>query len=416
MFEKYSIRNFKIHQDSADIEFPGLTILTGTNNSGKTSLIQSIRVLSKIENQLSGIPSLAFHKVNGLGELKDVLNKNVSRSESIEYNLYFRPMPTLSAHVTLKFGSVLQGNMQVAARQPDAAVLNELQLIMDEGGDQYHIYQFVLSENGYFFVKQENGKRNVLGTVTFIGVQPVTSFPGISDVREREKLLLCMEELRNLDERSLRYLGPYRAVSAHVPDTGCRLLDVNGNNAAEVMAYWSDKFTFDGTPFPGAFAKWTSKLLKTEFAVRMDSSQYKLVAIESGVELAISQIGFGNTQILPVIVQILTAMPGDLVMIENPEVHLHPKWKADLVELFLYAASHGIKVMLETQSMEIINRTRLTVKNSPELAKKIAMYFFEKRGFSCEINRIDIKETGDLDVWPEDFLDRVTIEDSFGLL
>ena len=139
MFEKYSIRNFKIHQDSADIEFPGLTILTGTNNSGKTSLIQSIRALSKIENQLSGIPSLAFHKVNGLGELKDVLNKNVSRSESIEYNLYFRPMPTLSAHVTLKFGSVLQGNMQVAARQPDAAVLNELQLIMDEGGDQYHI-------------------------------------------------------------------------------------------------------------------------------------------------------------------------------------------------------------------------------------------------------------------------------------
>ena len=40
MFEKYSIRNFKIHQDSTGIEFPGLTILTGTNNSGKTSLIQ----------------------------------------------------------------------------------------------------------------------------------------------------------------------------------------------------------------------------------------------------------------------------------------------------------------------------------------------------------------------------------------
>lgn len=111
MFEKYSIRNFKIHQDSTGIEFPGLTILTGTNNSGKTSLIQSIRVLSQIENQFSRLPSLAFYKVNGLGELKDVLNKNVSRSESIEYNLYFRPLPGLNAHVTLKFGSILQGNM-----------------------------------------------------------------------------------------------------------------------------------------------------------------------------------------------------------------------------------------------------------------------------------------------------------------
>lgn len=416
MFEKYSIKNFKIHQDSTDIEFPGLTILTGTNNSGKTSLIQSIRVLSKIENQFSGVPFLAFHKVNGLGELKDVLNKNVSRSESIEYNLYFRPMPSLGAHVTLRFGSVLQGNMQVAARQSDAAVLNELQLIMDEGGDQYHIYQILLTENGYIFARQEDGKRNVLGSVKFVGIQPATSFPEISDVREREKLQLCIHELNSLNEMFIRYLGPYRAVSAHVPDTGCSLLDVNGNNAAEVMAYWNDKSIFDGTPFMEAFAKWTSKLLKTEFAVRMDSSQYKLVAIESGVELSISQIGFGNTQILPVIVQILTALPGDLVIIENPEVHLHPKWKADLVELFLYAVNNGIKVVLETQSMEIINRTRLTVKNSPELAKKIAVYFFEKRGFSCEINRIDIKETGELDVWPEDFLDRVTIEDSVGLL
>ncbi len=416
MFEKYSVGNFKIHQDSADIEFPGLTILTGTNNSGKTSLIQSIRVLSKIENQLSGIPSLAFHKVAGLGELKDVLNKNVSRSECIEYNLYFRLMPSLNAHVTLKFGSVLQGNMQVAARQSDAAVLNELQVILDEGGDQYSRYQFILGEHGYTFTKQADGKTDVLGTVRFMGIQPMTSFPEIQDVREREKLLLCIQELSNLNEMFIRYLGPYRAVSAYVPDTGCSFLDINGNNVAEVMAHWSEKPTFDGTSFMDAFAKWTSRLLQTEFAVRMDSSQYKLVAIESGVEFGISQIGFGNTQILPVIVQILTAMPGDLVIIENPEVHLHPKWKADLVELFLYAASHGIKVVLETQSMEIINRTRLMVKKSPNMAEKIALYFFEKRGFSCEINRIDIKETGEMDVWPEDFLDRVTIEDSFGLL
>ena len=56
------------------------------------------------------------------------------------------------------------------------------------------------------------------------------------------------------------------------------------------------------------------------------------------------------------------------------------------------------------------------VKHQEELRDKIALYFFEKRGFTCEINKIDIKETGELDVWPEDFLDRVTIDDSFGLL
>lgn len=416
MFEKYSVRNFKIHQDSVKIEFPGLTILTGTNNSGKTSLIQSIRALTSIENQLPGVPCLAFHKIAGLRDLKDVLNKNVSRSECIEYNLYFQLRPSLHAHITLKFGSVLQGNIPVAARQPDTAVLNELQIILNEEGGQYHVYQFSLGDSGYTFGKQENGKLNVLGTVTFLGIQPATAFSELSDMEERVRLLLCIQQLSSMNDMFIRYLGPYRAVSSYVPDTGRRLLDVNGNNAAEIISCWRGKEIFDGTSFTEAFAQWTSKLLQTEFAVRMENSQYNLVAIESGVELGIDQIGFGNTQILPVIVQVLTARPGDMVIIENPEVHLHPRWKADLVELFLYAAEHGVKIVLETQSMEIINRTRLMVKKAPHLAEKTAVYFFEKRGFSCEINRIDIKDTGELDAWPEDFLDRVTIEDSFGLL
>ena len=58
----------------------------------------------------------------------------------------------------------------------------------------------------------------------------------------------------------------------------------------------------------------------------------------------------------------------------------------------------------------------MRVRQQEGLRDKIALYFFEKRELSCEINRIDIKDTGELDVWPEDFLDRVTIDDSFGLL
>lgn len=62
MIDSYSVKNFKIHQDGIDIEFPGVTILTGTNNSGKTSLIQSIRTLAAVENTSEGIPFLPFQK------------------------------------------------------------------------------------------------------------------------------------------------------------------------------------------------------------------------------------------------------------------------------------------------------------------------------------------------------------------
>ena len=156
--------------------------------------------------------------------------------------------------------------------------------------------------------------------------------------------------------------------------------------------------------------------LLTAGRIKLENDQYRILAVENGIEFGLGQIGFGNTQILPIIVQILTAQKGDLVIIENPEVHLHPRWKADLMKLFFHAAAYGVKVIIETQSMEMINRTRLIVKQQEGLRDKIALYFFEKRELSCEINRIDIKDTGELDVWPEDFLDRVTIDDSFGLL
>lgn len=410
MVDKYSVKNFKIHQDDIDIKFPGLTILTGTNNSGKSSLIQSIRVLSMMSNAVDGY--LPLNKIEGLGGLKDVLNKNVNRSENIVYNLYFLMPQNQRVHVELEFSSALEGREFVAVMQPDAALLTRIRIMID--ADEPGIYVFSHLERENYLLEEVMGtEKQQLEEVSFLGLRPLSAFTTITDSGKRDMLKSCFQELAGL---SIRYLGPYRSIAAYEPDTGYGLLAANGHNTSEIIARWNEKRIFDGTTFAEAFARWTVKLLHAEFTVKMENNQYKLLTIENGVEFGMNQIGFGNTQILPVIVQILTAQKGEIVIIENPEVHLHPKWKADLIELFFYAASHGVKIVLETQSMEMINRARVMVRKQPELLDKAALYFFEKRGFECEINEIDISRTGQLSVWPGDFLDRVTIEDSFELL
>ena len=417
MIDSYSVKNFKIHQDGIDIEFPGVTILTGTNNSGKTSLIQSIRTLAAVENTSEGIPFLPFQKIEGLGELRDVLNKNVSRSESIQYSLHFRDMTLqLNVHFVLSFNSNLDGLLTVAADTVDMAVLDRIRMVIVEDESECVSYEFIRKDTQYCYEYDETDNKKNQGYVKFSRLMPQTYFMEIPSQHQRECLMNCFRMLNNLTNLSVKYLGPYRQVSSAMRETGNSLLDMYGSNVSEVIDRWKDRTVFDGLNFAEAFAKWTGELLHTKFVVRVENGQYRLLAVENEIEFGLGQIGFGNTQILPIIVQILTAQPGDLVIIENPEVHLHPRWKADLMKLFFHAAAYGVKVIIETQSMEMIIRTRLMVKCQEELRNKIALYFFEKREFACEINKIDIKETGELDIWPDDFLDRVTIDDSFGLL
>ena len=417
MIRSYSVKNFKIHQEGIDIEFPGITILTGTNNSGKTSWIQSLRTLAAVENSPSGIPYLPFHKIAGLGDLRDVLNKNVSRSESIEYSLHFQDMSRrLKVHVVLCFNSNLAGMLTDAAGSIDMAVLNRIKVVMVEENHECVSCEFFREENQYCYEFIGTEDERIHGNVKFSGLMPQTFFMEISDQHQKECMMDCFQMLNGLTNWTVKYLGPYRQVPAALGETGNSSLDMYGSNVSEVIDRWKNKTIFDGSSFAEAFAKWTSELLHTKFIVRVKNDQYRILAVENGIEFGLGQIGFGNTQILPIIVQILTAQKGDLVIIENPEIHLHPRWKADLMKLFFHAAAYGVKVIIETQSMEMINRTRLIVKQQEGLRDKIALYFFEKRELSCEINRIDIKDTGELDVWPEDFLDRVTIDDSFGLL
>ncbi len=120
-------------------------------------------------------------------------------------------------------------------------------------------------------------------------------------------------------------------------------------------------------------------------------------------------VGFGITYVLPVIISLLKARSGDMVIIENPEAHLHPKGQRKMGEMISRAASGGVQVLVETHSDHVLNGIRLSVKNGHIAPEDIKLYYFSKLvEDGSKFRRIEepkIKQDGRLSFWPEGFFD-----------
>lgn len=120
-------------------------------------------------------------------------------------------------------------------------------------------------------------------------------------------------------------------------------------------------------------------------------------------------VGFGISYSLPVVIALLKAKPDDLVILENPEAHLHPKGQRRIGELIARAAQGGAQILVETHSDHILNGIRLSVKQKRLDRKKTNLYYFhieEQQGVAKHVfAKPVIDESGQLDFWPEGFFD-----------
>lgn len=118
--------------------------------------------------------------------------------------------------------------------------------------------------------------------------------------------------------------------------------------------------------------------------------------------------GFGLTQSLPIVVAALSAAPEDLLLVENPEVHLHPAGQVQMGKLLAEVARAGIQVIIETHSDHILNGVRRAVKEQRLTPEQVAIHFFRPR-FAQEAQVLSpaVDESGHIDEWPEGFFDQI---------
>jgi predicted ATPase len=119
-------------------------------------------------------------------------------------------------------------------------------------------------------------------------------------------------------------------------------------------------------------------------------------------------VGFGLTQVLPIVVAALSAAPDDLLLIENPEVHLHPAGQATMGEFLAKVAAAKIQVIIESHSDHVLNGIRRAVKERVVAPDDVQIHFFRDRDTEGEqVVSPRISRDGDLDVWPEGFFDQI---------
>ena len=121
--------------------------------------------------------------------------------------------------------------------------------------------------------------------------------------------------------------------------------------------------------------------------------------------------GFGLTQVLPIVVAALSADSEDLLLIENPEVHLHPAGQAAMGEFLAEVASSGVQVIAETHSDHVLNGIRRSVKKHILSSEDVALHFFRPRGEDPmsekpQVESPAIDADGNIDSWPEGFFDQ----------
>lgn len=237
-----------------------------------------------------------------------------------------------------------------------------------------------------------------------------------------EALWRCGVASQRFFRSSVRYLGPLREAPHVLYDPGPSKLDlgVRGEYAAAVLHAQAQTAVLMPTP-DGAGARrplsdalnfWLQEFGLAEKARSEDRGRIGigLSVTPKGVarEVDLTSVGVGVSQILPVILLCLLAEPGSLVVLEQPELHLHPKLQHDLADFLLACARSGRQLVIETHSEHLVNRLRYRIAkdDSSETHDLIGLVFAENEAGVTSYREPEINAYGGLgDDWPAGFLD-----------
>jgi predicted ATPase len=371
MISSLYIKNFKALGDHS-LTFKPLTLISGLNSTGKSSVLQSILTLRQsYQQKLLPGEGLALN-----GDLVSIGRGKDARFEDATEDL-------IEIKLTDSLGMDCSWQFKCDNQENDSDVLP----IISQEAESLEIYESssVFNENFHYLQAERIGPRSSFKMSNFqvaqlksIGTQGEYTGHFLS-INERNKI--CNVKLSHptvkQDEDNLGVITP-----------SLDLID-------QVEAWL-------GEISPGIRLRLDQKPDLDLMSIRYqygDSDRYRS-----------TNVGFGITYSLPIIVAILSSKPGALVIIENPEAHLHPQGQAKMGELLALAASCGIQIVVETHSDHVLNGIRVAVHSKRIAPDDVQLYYFQRANKSqqyiIETIALKIDRNGRIDRWPDGFFDQ----------
>ncbi|MFO0649930.1 MAG: DUF3696 domain-containing protein [Polyangiales bacterium] len=468
MITSWRLFNFKSFRDDTTVKLGPLTVLAGANSSGKSTLLQSMLMVAQtLESRVASRPVVLNGPFVRLGTFDDVRSHG---SESVSVLVGFElaanetavagelvfdggadpadqgrlhPLLLSSDMARWSRDSVIFDSLVSARvrRAPVAPGERARALGLDVADDTLPPLTYELRVTGKNALVRTDHKYTGCTLEHFLvkdvyDIEPenpqrlvrVGPFNEIRDAAD----LLCGHFAH------LRYLGPLRddpralyplSTTADTTDVGLR-----GEHTAAVYDLHRQslvRYVPTGnfpTPAPNAGGVVTDTRTRTLESAVTEWLQY-LGVVESittrdlgnlGHELKVStagdptphnltHVGAGVSQVLPIVVMCLLAAPDTTLLIEQPELHLHPRVQTLLGDFFLAAAMAGKQVIVETHSEYLVNRLRYRIAASEgdRVAQFVKTYFVEKDAKGASVFRaVNVNNYGAITEWPKGFFDQ----------
>lgn len=377
MIKSIDIKNFKSIK-SKHFGLRNLNVLLGLNGMGKSSFIQCLLGLRQSQNRAYGEFGLSGDYVN-IGTTKDALyqyakddpfSTHIKFSDDKELNFEFDYKINADKFTAKNLEKKLYGDE--FSKVYDRIVKNES---LYNDCFQYlkanrHDPRTINPKNPTLVVEKRN-----IGNKGEHAAHYIESFP--SDV-------ITIETLLHKDSVSKDEL------------TGEEIIV---KTLKKQLDLWMGEIS------PGVHVQ-TTEVSNED--VKLEYS-YKQPNLGSTNTFKPENVGFGITYGLPVVLSLLKAKKGDLIIIENPESHIHPRGQAELGRMMALAAMGGVQIIVETHSDHIINGIRVAVKEKEIDRDKAIIYYFDKVINSNEqyskITNVEIDGNGELSEYPKHMLD-----------
>lgn len=356
--EKVILKNFKCHK-SFETDMKKLNIFTGSNAAGKSSLVQALLLAYKSWSECER------RKIN----TNEVYGINLG----IPINIVSEDLEEKNIEIEL----VLNGKK------------NKIVLGLPDDNDEICFdicnYEEILEakEHGYNLRKKQlfflNAERQGPRIVSFINdIIPYS----VGNTGENTSYILSeMDKLQKIND------------SFRLP---------NDLKISEI-----DRFSAN-------CEEWLNFIIpdtKIQYSVDIEKNITTLMLQNLGEFHLPIATGFGITYVLPIIVQALVAsmIENSILIIENPEAHLHPLSQSRLGKFLALIAINGVQMILETHSEHIVDGCRIQMAREKQ-CENMKILFFEKQDNNSICKNINIQNNGELEEWPEGFFDQKRID------
>jgi predicted ATPase len=454
-----TVQGYKSIEDEVTVSIAPLTILAGANSSGKSSLMQPLLLMKQTLQSpydpgallLNG-PNLKFTLADQLFPLgspsKTVKNFNVGieiqKNQSLKFTFGKHPdksidmvsMSYQDSNHEFSFSSQMD-HESLLKSWPDLRDAYESaieKVLPEEVQSKIEKLDLELAKLGKTEFQEvriefQELKNNLISTIS-----DATNLLRFSIVRNRCFLDIYLQHTVNSKPQKLEPI--FSKTTEPFKEFLQDFIHVPGLRGNPERTY---KTTAVGREFPGVFEYYVASIINhwqssKDIRLKKLEMALKLVGLTSRIEsikvddtqveiqvgrlpsvsgskntkkdmVSIADVGFGVSQTLPVIVALLTARPGQLVYIEQPEIHLHPRAQVAIAEIFADAANRGVRIVVETHSELFLMGVQSLVAEGKLAPDKVKLHWFTRQdNGNTKITSADLDESGSFgEDWPEDF-------------